>query len=193
MRDPADKNTSLPECVNLPAEEWLAVDHIIFALHDCGTVGNLEDFVLNELPGKLGADFASWNEHNPEMFLERVENSESHREKIAPLVPVLNESLPTHPLFPDYFDFGTGKVIYSDTVDRTRAAVSEEEYRNTDFFLNVADKLGIEDQLRDACLCEKRARNPAHVSRQPGILPAGTIEGVHRPRTRHRQTAHALP
>ncbi len=147
MRDPTNENTSSPECVNLPAEEWLALDHIIFALHDCGTVGNLEDFVLNGLPGKLGADFASWNEHNPEMFLERVENSESHREKIAPLVAALNESLPTHPLFPDYFDFGTGKVVYSDTVDRTRAAVSEEEYRNTDFFLNVADKLGIEDQL----------------------------------------------
>ncbi len=147
MPDHTRKHTFPSACGNLSPAEWLALDGVIFELHSCADIAELERFVLNTLPEKLGAAFASWNEHGADLRLERVANSDSHDALIAPLVPALNRSLPTHPLFPDYFDFSTGKVIYSDSVDRTRAAVSEEEYRNTDFFLNVAEGLGIEDQL----------------------------------------------
>ena len=137
-----------PPCVSeIPDPDWSHLDRLILEVHSCETLVALEEFILQVLPGELGASFASWNEHSPELYLERVANSRSHEERIAPLVGALNESLSTHPLFPSYFNFETGKVIYSDSVDRTRAAVNDEAFYASKFFKNVAGELGIEDQL----------------------------------------------
>ena len=123
------------------------LDSVILQIHDCGNFAELEDFILNQLPAEFGASFASWNEHNERLNLTRVANSASHEHLIAPLVEDLNRSLPSHPLFPKYFDFQKGEVIYCDSVDRTRAEVSDEEFYQLPFYRNVARHLKLEDQL----------------------------------------------
>lgn len=124
-----------------------SLDPLILELHGAKSWDELEDFVINRLPAALGSSFASWNEHNAELRLERVATSRSHEDLVAPLVEELNASLPTHPLFPDYFDFEQNTVIVRDQVDRARDSISREAYRELRFYQNVARPLGIEDQL----------------------------------------------
>jgi DNA-binding CsgD family transcriptional regulator len=131
----------------LEEDDRKLVERTALAIQDLLTAEALEDFVIHRMPALLGADFASWNDHDAGMRLIRVSTSESHREKVAPLVGALNASLPTHPLFRKYLDFDTGAVRYVDTVDRTRAEIGEERFRALDFYRNVARPLGIEDQL----------------------------------------------
>ena len=123
------------------------LDSVILQLHSCESLEQLENFILNELPEELGASFASWNEHNDQLNLTRVANSTSHEDLIAPLVEDLNRSLPSHPLFPKYFNFQRGEVVYCDCVDRTRAEVSDEEFYQLPFYRDVARHLKLEDQL----------------------------------------------
>jgi len=114
------------------------LDAVILRLHSCDDLDCLEHFILNELPTELGASFASWNEHDESLHLTRVNNSDSHQEKIAPLVEALNQSLPTHPLFPKYFNFETGQVTQCDLVDRTRADISDDAFYQLPFYQEVA-------------------------------------------------------
>ena len=89
----------------------------------------------------------SANEHKEEMFPERVATSENYAALVAPLVSARNDTLPTHHLFGRYIEFSTGKVRYVDTVERTRAELSDYEFHRLPFYQKAAKPLGIVDQL----------------------------------------------
>ncbi|MGJ8676053.1 MAG: response regulator transcription factor [Akkermansiaceae bacterium] len=127
--------------------DWQEMDAMILKLHQIHDADSFETYVLESLSKFLGAQFASWNIHNADMYLVRVANTASYNERIGPLVPALNQTLPTHPLFPTYMDFETGKVQIVDTVERVRDHISEADFYELPFYKEVARKLNIEDQL----------------------------------------------
>jgi len=131
----------------LEADDWKQIDAAISSLQQLHTLVELEHFVLERLPEMLGAKFSSWNEHNSQMYLERVTNSKSYESKVAKLLEVLNRVLPTNPCFRYFFDTETGKVRLIETVERTRELDVNDSFHSTEFYKHVASKLGIEDQL----------------------------------------------
>jgi len=131
----------------LTKDDWQDLDVIILELHSVMNSEEFEIFVLQRLSQFLGAKFASWNIHNSQMFLESVTNTPAFEAQVEPLVPALNRTLPTHPLFQKYLDFETGKVCIVDTVERLLDHISEEEFRLLPFYTEVANVLEIKDQL----------------------------------------------
>ena len=125
--------------------DWRNFDSIILELHKASNTEEFEVFVLQKLSKFVGAKFASFNIHNAEMYLERIVNTPGFDEQVNPLVPVLNRTLATHPLFP--FDSETNKVRVVDTVERLRDHVTEVELEQLPFYIEVCKKLGIKDQL----------------------------------------------
>lgn len=123
------------------------MDKMILTLHNINDANSFESYVLESLAKFLGAQFASWNIHNSDMYLVSVANTPAFNERIGPLVPALNRTLPTHPLFPTYLDFETGKVQIVDTVERVREHISKKGFHQLPFYKEVASKLQIEDQL----------------------------------------------
>ncbi|QTN33191.1 helix-turn-helix transcriptional regulator [Akkermansiaceae bacterium] len=133
--------------ISLQEADRHTLEQFCLRIQDIQNKRQLEDFTINIIPPFLGAEFASWNEHDEAMFLTRVATSTSHSHLVKPLIGALNQTLPTHPLFPKYLDLSTGKVRYVDTVDRTRDHIDDDSYRALPFYLRVASRLRIEDQL----------------------------------------------
>ena len=131
----------------LSIEQWKELDIIFAQIHRLETLLQLEEYLLEVLPSKLGATHASWNEHNAELLTVRVRSSNLYSERVNTLLPILNEVLPSHPGFKHFFDFEAGKVKLMDVVGRTLDFTSAGEYQAADFYKCVGSKLGIEDQL----------------------------------------------
>lgn len=133
--------------VTLSRDDWKSLDQVVLNLHKIEDLGSFRRFLLEDVSQFLNAMFASWNQHNAKMLLTEVKNSEQFEEKVAPLVPALNETLPSHPLFSRYVDGRKGEVRYVDQVERTRDYVEDEEFYRLPWYQRVAKKLGIEDQI----------------------------------------------
>ncbi len=120
---------------------------LIREIQDIDCFSQFEDFALHRVTAFLGAHFANWNEHDSSMSLTRVGTSSSHSLVVERLIEALHRTLPTHPTFPRYIDFETGKAVYVDTVDRMREGVSDKDFHALPFYHGVAKELGIVDQL----------------------------------------------
>ncbi len=131
----------------LPFKERQHIEALHIAIQDLATMEEMEHYILNIFPKEVGANFASWNEHDEEMYLRRVATSASHAVRMESLIQPLNQTLNTHPLFDKYVDAKTGKSLYVDTVDRMRDYVSAEVYTHLPFYHAVAAPLDIVDQL----------------------------------------------
>ena len=131
----------------LTTDDWQALNRLILALHHVGTPSGLEDFLLETLPPAVGADFSTWSLHSTEMKLIRLRNSQLHEAGVMALQPALDRTLPSHPLFPRYFDVSTGTITYLESVERMRDAIGEADFYGLPFYHEVARPLGIEDQL----------------------------------------------
>lgn len=131
----------------LDSEARSLLEKSAITIHGINHLAELEDFSIHQLPAILGGDFASWNEHDASLRLTRVATSRSHESRVAPFVPALNKTLPSHPLFGQYIDFSSGRVCYVDTVGRTRAMIDDAAFKRSAFYREVAGPLGIEDQI----------------------------------------------
>jgi len=122
------------------------IESIACHLQEIQTLEQFEEFILNELPQYLGAEFATWNEHNESLVMIKVRASHSHQAKLFPLIGRLNETLPAHPLSPLFFT-RDGSMRYVDTVERTLDHISIQNFHQLDFYKDVASLLHVEDQL----------------------------------------------
>ncbi|MDP0492136.1 MAG: helix-turn-helix transcriptional regulator [Verrucomicrobiota bacterium JB023] len=131
----------------LSTNDWQEMDQVILRLHHCSSLAALKEFILEALPCYLGATFASWNEHGEDAFLNQINNSSSHHERVMAIASDLNATLSSHPVFPKYVDSETGKVIFLDQVLRTRALTDTETFRTTPVYQKAFKPMSIEDQL----------------------------------------------
>jgi len=131
----------------LSSEQWQRLDEIIFEIHALTDLATLTDYVLHRLPEYLGCHFASWSEHNSQLYLTSVRNSNSHQKEVEKMLPVLLKVLPDHPVFPLFMDFETGRVRFVHTVERLRSHTSGARYHESIYYQELASHFQIEDQL----------------------------------------------
>ncbi|MBC2604125.1 helix-turn-helix transcriptional regulator [Puniceicoccus vermicola] len=131
----------------LSNEQWAELNGIIVELHNLETEATFREFLLERLCQYLGATFASWNIHDENLRMVRVVNSPAFDQVINEMLPILNETLPGHPLFDQFIDFNSGKLRCVETVERTRDHISLADYQKLPFYTKVARQVSVEDQL----------------------------------------------
>ena len=132
---------------SLGRTEWSELNDLTLRLHRVRSARSFEEFLLTEVASFLGAEFASWNQHNSQMFLTEVRNTPDYESRVKPLLPALNKTLPSHPLFDHFMDFSKGKVRYVEQVERTRDHIDDDAFFELPWYREVAKQLGIQDQI----------------------------------------------
>lgn len=133
--------------MNLGAGDRQEFEKIIREIQEIADFPGFEEYALHRVPPFLGSHFANWNEHDDHMLLTRVGTSRTHAGAVERVLDALYRTLPTHPTFPKYIDFSTGKARYVDTVERMREGIPDKQFEEIPFYAGVAKELGIVDQL----------------------------------------------
>lgn len=95
-----------PKPVRLNHHQWQVLDQVAYDVQSCASPDDLIQIATQEVPKILSADWACWNEHDPQIKVMNVHITPGFDDVTQSYLPEINEHMSTHPVIRglDLFD-----------------------------------------------------------------------------------------